>query len=354
MSATTNCCSPNSIRYADLARAAGVEMTLSIWEGMAHVFHSNPPSARFSQGYDVVALVRSKAKAADLIGVELIEGDARDPTALTRAIAGCDAVVSSLGTAMSPFREVTLLSTATRALVGVMAEQHIRQLVCITGLGAGDSRGHGGFFFDRLFLPLMLRRVYEDKDRQEDVIRASKLDWTIVRPTVLNDKPARRDIKALTNLSGVHGGTIARSDVADFVVRQLATDMWLKSAADHLVGSLRRIPHWQTRTIKSIDMKAWRRCSSMLSIGLHVPMSKAGSSLIGRWTGPSPDSRRERQSESARRSRRQSTAHSRRPRYPSLDYNSLARVRLSAGSKPLAVERAQKSRSARAGRLVFV
>jgi uncharacterized protein YbjT (DUF2867 family) len=179
--------------------------------------------------YEVVALVRAKAKAAaDLAGAELVEGDARDAAALTRAIAGCDAVVSSLGTAMSPFREVTMLSTATRALVDVMAEQKVRRLVCITGMGAGDSRGHGGFFYDRVFLPLMLRKVYDDKDRQEDAIRASALDWIIVRPTVLSDKPARGRIRALTDLSGVHGGTIARADVADFVVQQLSVDTWLR------------------------------------------------------------------------------------------------------------------------------
>jgi len=183
-----------------------------------------------AEGHNVVALVRSKAKADDLTGAELIEGDARDAAALTRAMAGCDAVVSSLGTAMSPFREVTMLSTATRALVGVMERQNIRRLVCITGLGAGDSRGHGGFFFDRLLLPLLLRKVYEDKDRQEDAIRGSTLDWTIVRPMVLNDKPPRGRIKALTDLSGVHGGTIARADVADFVVQQLTADTWLRKS----------------------------------------------------------------------------------------------------------------------------
>jgi uncharacterized protein YbjT (DUF2867 family) len=183
-----------------------------------------------AEGHDVVALVRSKAKAENLTGAELVEGDARDAAALTSAIAGCDAVVSSLGTAMSPFREVTLLSTATQALVGVMERQNIRRLVCITGLGAGDSRGHGGFFFDRLFLPLLLRKVYEDKDRQEDAIRGSTLDWTIFRPMVLTDKPARGGIKALTDLSGVHGGTIARADVADFVVQQLTADTWLRKS----------------------------------------------------------------------------------------------------------------------------
>ncbi|TPN57332.1 MULTISPECIES: SDR family oxidoreductase [unclassified Mesorhizobium] len=187
-------------------------------------------SKALAQGYDVVVLVRSKAKAENLAGAELVEGDARDPAALTHAIAGCEAVISSLGTAMSPLREVTMLSTATRVLVGVMERQNIRRLVCITGLGAGDSRGHGGFFFDRLLLPLMLRKVYEDKDRQEDAIRGSTLDWIVVRPMVLNDKPARGGIKALTDLSSVHGGTIARADVAEFVVQQLTTDTWLRKS----------------------------------------------------------------------------------------------------------------------------
>lgn len=183
-----------------------------------------------AKNHAVVALVRSKTNATGLAGAELIEGDARDEAALTRAITGCDAVISSLGTAISPFREVTLLSAATRALVGVMERQNIRRLVCITGMGAGDSRGHGGFFYDWLFQPLLLRRVYEDKDRQEEAIRASALDWVIVRPTLLNDESARGRIRALTDLTGVHGGKIARADVASFVVQQLTVDTWLRKA----------------------------------------------------------------------------------------------------------------------------
>lgn len=180
------------------------------------------------QGHDVVALVRSTAKAADIAGAALVEGDARDEAAITRAISGCDAVISSLGTPMSPFREVTLLSTATTALVSVMKGQNIQRLVCITGMGAGDSRGHGGFFYDRVFQPLMLGHVYEDKDRQEAIVKASGLDWTIVRPTVLNDKPARGNVRAVTDLSGFHGGAISRADVADFVVRQIAETAFLR------------------------------------------------------------------------------------------------------------------------------
>jgi uncharacterized protein YbjT (DUF2867 family) len=183
-----------------------------------------------ARGHPVVALVRSRGKAGGLAGAELVEGDARDEGALARALAGCAGVISSLGTPASPFRAVTLLSTATRALVGAMARQDVRRLVCITGMGAGDSRGHGGFVFDRLIFPLLLRNVYADKDRQEDVVRSSGLDWVLVRPTVLNDRPAQGGVRALTDLAGVRGGTISRADVAKFVVAQLTDDRWLRRA----------------------------------------------------------------------------------------------------------------------------
>jgi uncharacterized protein YbjT (DUF2867 family) len=183
-----------------------------------------------AKGHSVVALVRSRSKAGDLSGAELIEGDARDAQALARALQDCSGVISALGTPMSPFREVTLLSTATRALVDAMTRQKLRRLVCITGLGAGDSRGHGGWFFDKIFLPLLLRKVYQDKDRQEDMVRSSGLDWVLVRPVVLNDKPPKGRVEALTDLSKVHGGAIARGDVAMFVVDQLTDDRWLHQA----------------------------------------------------------------------------------------------------------------------------
>jgi len=183
-----------------------------------------------AQGHSVVALVRSKTKATDLAGATLVEGDARDEQVLSLALKGCSGVISSLGTPVSPFREVTLLSAATRALVKAMESRNVRRLVCITGLGAGDSRGHGGFFFDALFLPLLLRKVYQDKDRQEAVVRASGLDWVLVRPMILNDKPATGVVRAQTDLSAVHGGAIARADVAQFVVKQLTDNAWLRRA----------------------------------------------------------------------------------------------------------------------------
>ncbi|MEO8021617.1 SDR family oxidoreductase [Polaromonas sp.] len=180
-----------------------------------------------SRGYQVRAMVRSPEKASGLEGAEIFIGDARDEAALRKALEGRDAVVSALGTPVSPFREVTLLSSATKALVSAMKDAGVSRLVCITGMGAGDSAGHGGFVFDRLILPALLRKVYADKDRQEAIVRSSGLDWVLVRPSVLNDKPPQKEIRALTDLSGFHGGTIARADVAGFVLEQVQTNTWL-------------------------------------------------------------------------------------------------------------------------------
>lgn len=183
-------------------------------------------SQAVSQGYDVIVLVRSPEKAADLKGAKLIFGDARDEKTLRQAVKGRDAVISALGTPASPFREVSLLSSATRALVSAMKLERVSRLIAITGIGAGDSAGHGGFLFDRLIFPLLLRKVYTDKNRQEAIIKGSELDWTIVRPSVLNNKTGRDTIRTLTDLSDFRGGTIARQDVAKFVLDQVKNDAW--------------------------------------------------------------------------------------------------------------------------------
>ena len=81
-----------------------------------------------------------------------------------------------------------------------------------------------------MIFPLLLRKVYADKNRQEAIVRDSGLDWVIVRPAVLNDKAGGKPIRALTDLGDFHGGTISREDVASFVLEQVRADTWLHRA----------------------------------------------------------------------------------------------------------------------------
>jgi hypothetical protein len=86
------------------------------------------------------------------------------------------------------FKPMQLFSKATRVLVTAMEKAQVKRLICVTGFGAGDSRGHGGCLYNAA-VHLLLGRVYDDKDVQERIVRRSKLDWVIVRPVILTDGP---------------------------------------------------------------------------------------------------------------------------------------------------------------------
>ncbi|MEW6563413.1 MAG: NAD(P)-binding oxidoreductase [Pseudomonadota bacterium] len=67
----------------------------------------------------------------------------------------------------------------------------------------------------------MLKEIYNDKDREEAIIKASGAEWMIVRPGMLTNGARTGSYRVLTDLNGVTAGKISRADVADFVLRQL-------------------------------------------------------------------------------------------------------------------------------------
>jgi hypothetical protein len=99
-------------------------------------------------------------------------------------------------------------------------------VICVTGFGAGDSRGRGGFLYNAAF-QLLLGRVYDDKEVQERIVRRSKLDWVIVRPVILTDGPKTSAYRALVDPRDWTCGFISRADVADFLVKQIDEDPFL-------------------------------------------------------------------------------------------------------------------------------
>jgi hypothetical protein len=119
-----------------------------------------------------------------------------------------------------------------------METHRVKRLVCITGIGAGDSKGHGGFLYDKIIFPWFTKVSYVDKDRQEALIRACSLDWAVVRPASFANGPLRGNLRALTHLTGVTIRSISRltrrrsywrnCDVTrTFAKRRLSdTDVW--------------------------------------------------------------------------------------------------------------------------------
>lgn len=176
--------------------------------------------------------VRALARTARNIDIddpklEKLAGDALDRNDVAKALIGMDTVVLALGVGRSAssinslIHGTTLFSRATRILVDLMREQGPRRLIVVTGLGAGDSRGHFGFFYDGLMFPLLLKRIYDDKDVQERMVRDSGLDWTIARPGVLVGTPVTGRYRALDDPKQWEFKTIARADVGRFLADEV-------------------------------------------------------------------------------------------------------------------------------------
>jgi putative NADH-flavin reductase len=179
--------------------------------------------ASVEDNHEVTALVRDPTKLNTSIpGLKVVKGNILDPSSVNAAIAGQEAICVCVG--IPPTRKpVDIFSLGTQNILNAIGKGSNQKLILVTGIGAGDSKGHGGFFYDRILNPLLLGTSYADKDRAESIVKASNVEWLIVRPGFLTNGLRTGKYRVIENLSGVTAGKISRADVADFILKQLAS-----------------------------------------------------------------------------------------------------------------------------------
>ncbi len=119
-------------------------------------------------------------------------------------------------------KKTTTLSEGTKNIVRAMEKLGVRPFICESSLGVGDSKGQLGFLYNYILIPLFIRSMFADKEVQETVVRKSSLDWVIVRPGALTNGPQTGKYHSWLGAPDVSiRRKISRSDVADFMLRQL-------------------------------------------------------------------------------------------------------------------------------------
>jgi putative NADH-flavin reductase len=172
------------------------------------------------RGDHVTALVRAPEKLGhDSSLVRVVRGDALDPGAVATSVADQNAVLFVLGA--GNVRHTTLFSESTRILLDQMQRHGVRRLLCVTGVGAGDTKGHGGFLYDRIVFPLFTKAIYVDKDRQEALIRASATEWTIVRPAPFRNRTPSGPLRIVTRVDRTVLRKISPREVALFLLDEV-------------------------------------------------------------------------------------------------------------------------------------
>ncbi len=182
-------------------------------------------------GHEVRALARSASgMAISNPKLEKVQGDALSSQDVKAALEGVDVVIQTLGVSLGAlFGPISLFSEATRVLIPEMTAQGVKRLICVTGFGAGDSRASISPL-QRVPFQAVFGRAYIDKSMQERLIKQSSLDWTIARPGVLTNGPLTGRYNIFDKSSQWRNGIISRSDVADFLVRQIGDRTYVREA----------------------------------------------------------------------------------------------------------------------------
>ncbi|WP_345074093.1 SDR family oxidoreductase [Hymenobacter fastidiosus] len=183
------------------------------------------------QQFSVTAFVRDPAKfTLAHPNLRVVPGDILQADTVEAAVPGHDAVLSALGVNRNQVGETTL-SDGTQTILEAMWRHGVKRFICETSLGLGNSRGEESLLFRRLIRPLFLKHVFADKERQEVLIQASPLDWVIVRPAGLTNGPKTGGYKVALSFANARiKGRISRADVADFMLKQVATEAFVGRA----------------------------------------------------------------------------------------------------------------------------
>ena len=188
-------------------------------------------------GHEVTAVVRHPQKLpGELSGqVHVVSANlaAPDPATLTAAVQGADGVLSGLGPRSKA--ETGIATRGTQAIVAAMKAAGARRIVVVSAAPVGTVPSPArpnppkpdpgdGYLMRHLLNPLIkaaLGKNYADLAQMEDILRDSDLDWTVVRPPRLTDKPLTGTYRTARGQNLRRGLVISRADVAHYMLRAL-------------------------------------------------------------------------------------------------------------------------------------
>jgi len=169
-------------------------------------------------GHQVTAVARRPEKVTiQHERLRVVSGDALELASFQQALTGQEVVISALGILT---KEPTVFySSSMNNIIAAMHASGTRRLLCVSA-GATDPGGWQRW----IIKPILWRlhgEMYADLLRMENAVKASDLDWMILRPPRLMDEPRTGRYHVGINRHLAFGFSITRGDVADFILTHL-------------------------------------------------------------------------------------------------------------------------------------
>ncbi|HEX6224812.1 MAG TPA: NAD(P)H-binding protein [Chryseolinea sp.] len=180
-------------------------------------------------GYELNCLVRDHGKIKSLSDkMTIFEGAAEKISDLEKAISNCDAIINVLNVSRNsdfPWAKLrtppTFLSDVSRNVVMLAEKNNVRRIVVCSAWGVAETKNDLPGWFRWLIDNSNIGYAYRDHERQEKIVRESKLAWTIVRPAGLtNFKGDQQIIESYNNIPKPRM-TINRVNLARYLVDAL-------------------------------------------------------------------------------------------------------------------------------------
>lgn len=183
------------------------------------------------RGHRVTCLVRDPKKAQDLLPAArahllLEQGDATDPEAIERVVAGAEAVIDVTGPVKGGPKD--LRGQVARHVLDSMQRHGVKRLIFLTGAGV-RVEGDEPKLADRTIrgvMSLLQGEILEDGQTAVAAVTSSPVDWTVVRVPRLTEAEPRGEIRTASHVGGGTGTTLGRGDLATFLLDELETGTW--------------------------------------------------------------------------------------------------------------------------------
>ena len=179
------------------------------------------------EGHTVTAFARNPGKLnLQHANLYVMQGDVMDSSSVEKAMAGQDAVVCLLGAGNN--LTSTIRSQGTQQIIQAMEKSGVKRFICQSTLGAGDSWENLNFFWKYIMFGFLLRKPFADHQKQETYVKASSLDWTIIRPGAFVEGTRTGNYRhGFPGTDKTSKLEISRADVADFILKQLTDNTYL-------------------------------------------------------------------------------------------------------------------------------
>lgn len=183
------------------------------------------------RGIGVRGLLREGSSLGEHGGQVIeIRGSLTDAGAIAQTLKDADAVSIVIGP-RPPYREA-FCARATGLILETMRRHGITRVVCQTGAMIGDYPANQSFLLKQMAKLFQRQRpeIARDRAEQERGIRASGLEWTLIKPPRLTNGPRSKRFKAGADLKAGLLSSVSRTDVAAFTLDEVLSPSHIREA----------------------------------------------------------------------------------------------------------------------------